>query len=440
MGGDVEGDSGIGLLRDRVTPWYDRTVGPVDLHLRRLFRATFLFGMACGISIALTSLHLDAQGYTKQDIGTLALVFASGLVLCALPVGAIIRRFSGKRTLTVAMLGYALCVAAFPFMPSYASIGAVRWFDGAFSVAVWVSSETILLMRADREHKAHLTSLYAIWLASGYVLGPLLAMGLAYVLPTTAAFLIAGGFALASTAYLALRLPPDAPVPDADAAEGPAQEGAAAAGRESGLSILWRIKTSCFAAYAYGYFQASVVLFLPLFLIESKSMPRKDTIILPGLFCLGMLICSNIAGRIADRVGHLRVVRALAFGGMLCVLGFVYLNSYWLMGIAVFATGATFASMSPVALALTGVVTHPVDYSRANSIYNVFYAGGMLMGPPITSVIFQRHGGEVMLYHLGGLWAVFVLFTVIFLYDDPAARRRRIAARAAAEAAVEPGA
>ncbi|HSN98891.1 MAG TPA: MFS transporter, partial [Candidatus Nanopelagicales bacterium] len=137
---------------------------PIDLHLRRLYRGTFMFGMGCGISIALTSLHLDAEGYSKQDIGTLALIFASGLVLCSLPVGALIRRFSGKRVLTAALLGYAACVAAFPFLPSYGSIGLVRWLDGAFSVAVWVSSETILLARADKERKAHLTSLYAIWL------------------------------------------------------------------------------------------------------------------------------------------------------------------------------------------------------------------------------------------------------------------------------------
>lgn len=417
-------------------------MGPVDLHLRRLFRATFLFGMACGISIALASLHLDARGHTKQEIGILALIFASGLVLCALPVGALIRRFSAKHTLTVAMLGYALSVAAFPFMPTYASTAAVRWFDGAFSVAVWVSSETILLMRADRAHKAHLTSLYAIWLASGYVLGPLLAMGLAYLVPTSAAFLVAGGFALASTAYLTLRLPPDAPVPDADAAEEEAPAGGApgASTRESGLSILWRIKTSCFAAYAYGYFQAAVVTFLPLFLIESKGVPRNSTIVLPALFCFGMLTCSNIAGRLADRMGHLKVVRALALVGTLCVLGFVFLDSYWMMLVAVFGAGATFASMSPVALALTGVVTHPADYSRANAIYNVFYAGGIAMGPPIAGVVFPRHGGEVLLYHLAGLWAVFIVFTVAFLYDDPAARRRRSEARAAAAAVVEPGA
>src|SRR5690349_22235369 len=40
------------------------------------------------------------------------------------------------------------------------------------SVGVWVSSETILLTRARREHKAYVTSIYAIAIAVGYVLGP----------------------------------------------------------------------------------------------------------------------------------------------------------------------------------------------------------------------------------------------------------------------------
>ncbi|AKT43639.1 MFS transporter [Chondromyces crocatus] len=401
-----------------------------DLHLSRLFRGTFLFGLACGISIALTSLHLDAQGYSKQDIGTLAIFFASGLVLFAIPVGFFIRKFTGKRTLTTVMLGYALCVAAFPFMPSYGSIAALRFFDGLFSVGVWVSSETLLLFRTDKKHKAHLTSLYAIWLSSGYVIGPILAKGITQVLSVQSAFLIAGAFALASTLYLGLRLPKDAPLPGAVHGSDDIEEGEKTLGevseseRPSSLTLLWRIKTSCFGAYAYGYFQASLVLFLPLFLIESKGIPREDTIILPGLFCLGMLTFSNLAGRVADRVGHLRIVRLLSFGGMLCTLGFVFLDSYWLMCGIVVGAGATLASMSPVALALTGVVTHPRDYSRANSIYNVFYASGMLMGPPIVGIIFKRYGGEMMLYHLGALWAVFVLFTMVFFQDDPASRRQ----------------
>jgi len=395
--------------------------------------------MACGISIALTSIHLDARGYTKQDIGTLAAFFASGISLFAIPVGAIIRRFSARRTLLAALLGYTVCVTVFPFLPSYGSIAFVRFFDGACSAGIWISSETILLSRADKEHKAYLTTLYAIWLASGYVLGPLSAKGITHFLPLSAAFVIAGGFALASAAFVFFRLPEDAPLEHTSTGAN-AEEHAAVAKAEaprSSLSILWRIKTSCFGNYAYGYFQASVVLFLPLFMMESKGIPREDTIILPGLFCLGMLTCSNAAGRVADRIGHLAMMRALSFVGMLCVLGFVLLDAYWPMCAVVFLAGATLASMSPVSLALQGVVTEPRDYSRANAIYNVFYAAGMLMGPPLSSLLFQRYGGEAMLYHLAALWTAFVLFTVVFMHDDPAARRKR--GEAAAEAAAPAG-
>ncbi len=402
---------------------------PLNLHLSRLYRGTFLFGLACGISLALSSLLLDERGYSKQDIGTLALCFAAGLVLFALPVGAIVHRFSGKRTLAIVMLGYSACVAAFPFMNTFASIAAVRFLDGVFSVGVWVASETILLSKTDKEHKAHLTSLYAVWLSSGYVAGAAIcAKAITHLLSMQWAFVIAGAIGLASTLYLFLRLPSDAPAPgERTEATEAKQDAAATKERSSALSILWRIKTACFGAFSYGYFQASVVPFLPLFLIESKGVAREDTIILPGLFCFGMLLFSNVAGRLADRIGHLRVMTILSSLGTCCVLGFVFLDSYWLMCAAVVAAGATFASMSPVALALTGVVVEERDYSRANAMYNVFYASGILMGPPITSIIFTRSGGAMMLYHLGALWVVYVLFTLVFMYDDPAARRARAA-------------
>jgi MFS family permease len=86
--------------------------------------------------------------------------------------------------------------------------------------------------------------------------------------------------------------------------------------------------------------------------------------------------------------------------------------------------GATLASISPVSLAFQGVVTPRYDYSRSNSIYNVFYAAGMLLGPPASSLIFRSYGGAVMLYHLAALWLAFVIFTVVFAGDDPARRGR----------------
>jgi hypothetical protein len=48
----------------------------------------------------------------------------------------------------------------------------------------------------------------------------------------------------------------------------------------------------------------------------------------------------------------------------------------------------------------------------------------MLLGPPISSRIFQSHGGAAMLFHLAALWALFVVFSVFFYRDDPAVGRR----------------
>ena len=166
-----------------------------------------------------------------------------------------------------------------------------------------------------------------------------------------------------------------------------------------------------------------MVLFLPLYLVEQKGISTDRTIVITAWFAGGMLLFSNIAGRLGDRYGHLLMMRAMGAVGTVMILGFVFLDSYAWMCAAVFIAGATLASISPVSLALSGVVTAPRDYSRANAFYNAFYAAGMLLGPPISSRIYGGRGGVPMLYHLAALWVAFVLATIVFYRDDPAARR-----------------
>ena len=136
-----------------------------------------------------------------------------------------------------------------------------------------------------------------------------------------------------------------------------------------------------------------------------------------------MLLFTNVAGRLGDRYGHLLLMRTLAIIGMTTIVGFVLLDQFWLMAVAVTIAGMTLASISPISLALQGVIVEPNDYSRSNAIYNAFYAGGMLLGPPLSSRIFADFGGSAMLYHLGAIWAAFVVFAIIFSRDDPAASK-----------------
>ncbi|HMJ14977.1 MAG TPA: MFS transporter [Polyangiaceae bacterium] len=389
-----------------------------DRNIVRVYAASFALGLAYGIAVSLIAVYLDARGFEKQAIGSLAAWFALGLVSFAWPMGALIRRFSAKAALVVSLGGYALSVGALPFLETFEALALARFIDGACSVGVWISCETLLLSRSAADQKAYVTSLYAITLAFGYVAGPILARGLVAVAPLPAAFLAAACIALVAAVYVALRL--DSSEPGGSHAS---PELHASRTHVSLLAILSRIKTSCFGTFAYGYFQASVVLFLPLFLMESKGIAREQTIILPAFFALGMLLFASTAGKLGDRYGHLSTMRVLAVVGATMIASFVLLNSFYAMCVAVFVAGATLASISPISLALQGVVTEPDNISRATSLYNAFYAAGMLLGPPASSRIFARWGGGPMLGHLAALWLTFVAFAWFFRNDDPAARR-----------------
>jgi MFS family permease len=258
-------------------------------------------------------------------------------------------------------------------------------------------------------------------LAIGYVLGPGLAFVLVPVFGSGATFIAAGALAIIAAVVVFLRLDAD-PRTTSKLHDGEVADGQASTAK----AVFWRTKTSCFATFSYGYFQASVVLFLPLFLIKEKSVPEGRTILITAFFAAGMLAASTLVSRLGDKHGHLLVMRVLGTIGGMMVASFVLLDSFAAMCLAVFIAGATLASISPVSLALQGVVTPQADLGRANAFYNAAYAAGMLIGPPVSSWLFTRYGGGAMLYHLAGLWAAFVTFTVVFAADDPRHRSRQV--------------
>ena len=410
-----------------------------DKNIWVIYAAILLLGIAYGTSISVLAIHMDAHGLPKERMGWLAAAFALGIVSFSLPAGWVARRLGAKTTLLVALLGYAACVSSFPFPRSIGLLALVRFIDGACSAGVWVAAETALLARADKEHRAFVMSLYAISIALGYVVGPILSMGIVALWGTSGSFFVAGALACAAAAVVATRL--EAKEPAREEREEREETLATEAGEPGGSDgertpasrILWLNKASCFATFSYGYFQSSVVLFLPLYLVAAKGIPKERTILVTAFFAAGMLAMSSWVSRLGDRHGHLFVMRILGAVGAAMVASFVLLPSFALMCAAVFVAGSTLAAISPVSLALQGVVTERRDLERANGFYNAAYAVGMLIGPPISGMLFTQGGGATMLLHLAALWVAFVAFTVVFAADDPRARAARARARAAAE-------
>ncbi len=181
-----------------------------------------------------------------------------------------------------------------------------------------------------------------------------------------------------------------------------------------------RLPTSVIAVFVYGYFPSALLRFLPLCLRQERPLSQDATIQLPAMFAAGMLLFSPIIGRLGDRVGPRRALRAAVSIGLVAIGAFAWLTSCWAMCVAVFVAGATLTSAWPLGLALQGHVLPPHDYSRGNSIVNACCAAGLVLGPPLASRVFRLGSGGALFGHLGLLWLAVLLVAIV----DRAERRR----------------
>lgn len=386
-----------------------------DRSIRVVYGTILALGTAYGLAISLVAMFLVARGFDASSLWELSIFFALGIVLFSIPSGAAIRRFGAKPVLVVSLVGYAAAVGLFPLAHSFTGFAALRFFDGAFSVGVWVASETVILTRAPRGDKAYFTSLYAIALALGYVIGPGISAGVVKLFSKDAAFVAAG--LLAAGTALGVQLLLGTNDGKSDPKRGASEDAHGPSELRAG-QIFWRIKMSCLATFSYGYFQASIVIFLPLYLL-SRGLTELENIVTPAFFAAGMLLFANLAAKAGDRHGHLLLMRVLGTIGTGTIISFLFVQAAPLVYLTAFVAGASLASVSPVSLALQGIVIPEADLPRAGGMYNAAYAFGMLVGPPVSGLLFHHYSGRTMITHFVVLWSVFVLLTVIFRRDDP---------------------
>jgi len=400
-----------------------------DRNLWLVYSSTAVLGMAYGLAISVLSLYLDQWRYTEPEIGTMAAVFALGIALASLPAGWLVKRYSAKTVLVVSFLGYAGVVATIPLtVDSFVLLAGARFFDGVFSAGVWIASETVLLRRSSKHHKALVMSVYGIAMALGYGLGPLISKFLVAAGPLQLSFVVAAGFAAAGGVLLWARLDPDhkgaAHDDDAQGDDPDAAPTKTGQGDEIGWwQLLVKVRCSGAAAFCYGYLSSALVLFVPLYLARDHGFADGDVVVVPGFYAAGMVLFAPVAGYLGDRFGELLVMRRLALLGIGILVSFPFVSHFWVIMLMIAGAGAVFTPQLPLAIALQGLIVKPDEYPRANALYNALYAIGMLLGPPLTGVVYASGGAGVMMFHLAAFWVAFVAFAWVYRRDDPAVSR-----------------
>lgn len=378
-----------------------------------------VLGLAYGMALAFTPPILAERGFAPQAIGTLATFFGLGLVVFAIPAGYLLKRIGAKTLAIVSVAGYSVTLVAFAFLPSYRDIAIVRFFDGAFSVSAWLSFETLILERATQANKAFTTSIYTIATGVGYAIGALMARALTALSPSEGFLLastIGAGAALLGTLLYATTKRSANNRTEAVTLDGPPAEAHAPLPM---WDLLKRMRASAFATFATGFFQSSAVLFLPIYFVRDRGISDHDAMLVVPLTCIGMLIFSNPLGRLGDRIGHLKLMIALAFVGTGALLLCHTLAQIELIGLCIFIGGGVLTSIPPLSLALQGHLVPKHAYAQATGVFNTSFAAGLLVGPLLSGFAFERFGGFAVLLLMAALWISFAIFALFVRRDDP---------------------
>ncbi len=401
-----------------------------ERRFRAIYGSVFLTGCSLSACFSVLSLYLRGKDLPTDTIGAIATAVAAGGVLAAVPLGPILKRSSAKHTLALALIGYAAAVGALPFFADPIALGALRLGEGACTVGVWVAYETLFLARARPAERATVSSLYGIVLALGYVAGPVMARGTLALGWASAPFFAAAGLAALNALLVGgfigaeeRTLPPAGSIspPDGTTAALSADENAPS--RSSDAPLFWRIKMTCFGMLAAGYLRASLVVYLPLFLVEHRHVDAGEPPTVLACYATGTLLFAGVAARLSDRYGHLLTMRVLAALGATAMLAFLFASAVPLMYVVGACVGAMLGAITPIGMALQGGIAARAEYGRATAISNGCYAAGTLIGPPLSGIVY-RTSPSGSIAHIALLFVAFAVVASIFAKDDPARRSR----------------
>lgn len=233
-----------------------------DRQLRLVYIVCALLGSAYGSTLAILSLCFHGRGHSAESIGALAAWDALGIVCASIPAGALVCRLGARVVMPVALLGYALVTALLPRLGGEGTVALLRARPGVLRGRVGVRRDHAVGARP--EQKASVTSLYAVALSVGYVVGPLGARLLSGALTMERLFDVAAIVSVVAAA-VSLALAPigqvEQGVQGAQGADGGDERATDARSMSWGGAVFQRLPTSVIAVFVYGYFQSALLLF-----------------------------------------------------------------------------------------------------------------------------------------------------------------------------------
>jgi MFS family permease len=316
-----------------------------------------------GLGVPVGALWLKDAGYCEEVVGLATSVYYLGVAGAALVLPWLMRR--GSRGLVIGgLLVDAATTALFPWVVGWPLWFFLRLCSGVATAACLIPMETYINHNAPPDSRSRDFSIYAVSVALGIGLGPVVGLQL-YPYAPYLAFGLGGLTALLSAILLWWGYP--------------AEEAAPA--EESQAPLRWRAHVfSLGTAWFQGFLEGGMLTFMSGYLLGLGYAASAAAGLIGSLF-LGVVLFQLPGAWLADRLGRLRVL--LACHAVVLLALFVLPFCLGAPGLAcwLFVVGAACAFLYPLGLALLGERLTGRELATANAWYLACNCVGSLTGP-----------------------------------------------------------
>lgn len=331
--------------------------------------SVFAFGLS--LTYPLLAILLERMGASGVMIGLNGASAAAAILLGGLTIPALLRWIELPLLMILCTVLMAALILIFPFLPDPWIWLFLRFFFGFGAAGLFVCSEIWIVSAAPPARRGLLIGIYGLFLALGFLLGPLLlkALGTEGLAP----FYIGAAIVLCAIppVLLAWGDRPDL-----------SEEAGAAASFGDILNFFRTDPSVLWAVFLFGVIEFGAMGLFPVWSIRAGGT-EQAALTLVALLAAGNLAMQVPLGWIGDRLNRRWLLAACAFGSVMAAVLFPILSqTIWPLWITTLIWGGLVVGLYTFSLSELGSRYSGAQLARGTGAFATAYGLGALAAPP----------------------------------------------------------
>ncbi|WP_284141551.1 MFS transporter [Virgibacillus sp. LDC-1] len=365
-------------------------------------------GFSQGMLLPLIAIILEQSGVSSSVNGLHATGLYIGVLLASPFMEKPLQKYGFKPIILVGGLLVFLSLFLFPLWKSLWFWFILRLTIGIGDHMLHFGTQTWVTTTASKEKRGKYISLYGLFFALGFTLGPLMTRLLS--INESLPFIVSGFISLFVWSFMFL-IRNKWPDQDMDAATSSLSSWNRFS---STLKIAW---VALLPAFGYGFLEATLHGIFPIYGLRIGHDFEIIAFIIP-FFALGSIILQLPLGILSDRLGRRKVLLGVISGGIICfIVAALYEHSIPVLFITFALSGMLVGSLFSLGISYMTDILPKALLPAGNLLCGIFFSLGSILGPYISGIIIEWFPGLSFFYII--VIMLVILLGVIFVKREP---------------------